>query len=148
VTKESINHQQKVEVSTTKIVRTALLCLLACAAFWARYYFSVKDANRKGRETACTTEKEQEFLGQIVAINRFEYDNFMHGRFFNLRIKMDKSNPKYVDYHYNLKPNIEILDFARVGQKVVKMKGEDICHLTDSTGLKATFKIGKCAAIE
>lgn len=108
----------------------------------------MQETNKKGIENACRENIEQEFTGRIIDIETFDYDNFMHGRFFNLHIRINDSTREYVNYHYNLKPNKEILDFAKVGQIAVKTKGEDIYQLIDSTGEKRTFKIAKCAKIE
>jgi hypothetical protein len=112
------------------------------------YYFSIEKANKEGFEKACKENIEQKFQGHLVDINRFEYDNFMHNRFFNLHIKVNDNTNNYIDYHYNLKPNKEILDFAKTGQIVIKIKGQDTFTLIDTTGVCKTFKIAKCAKYE
>lgn len=134
--------------STTKIILAiALLCILGYVAFWLMYYFSIERSNKQGLEMACKENREQEFVGKILNIDTFEYDNFMYKRFFNLHIRINDSTKEYIDYFYNLKPNEEILDFARPGQKATKIKGEDRFELTDSTGKKKYFVIAKCAKI-
>ena len=132
----------------TAVLTIGLLCLLGYAGFWVKYYFSIQEANKKGLENACRENIEQEFAGRIIDINTFDYDNFMNGRFFNLHIRINDSTKEYVDYHYNLKPNKEILDFAKVGQTAIKIKGEDTFKLTDSMGEQRTFKIAKCAKVD
>ena len=130
------------------VLTIGLLCLIGYAGFWVKYYFSMQEAGKEGLENACRENIEQEFSGRITDISTFDYDNFMHGRFFTLHIRINDSTKGYVDYHYNLKPNNEILDFAKVGQTAVKIKGEDIYQLIDSTGEQGTFKIAECAKIE
>jgi hypothetical protein len=124
------------------------LYLLGYGGFYLKYYFSIREVNKKGLEMACSENKEQEFVGRIININTFDYDNFMHGRFFNLQIRINDSTKECIDYHYNLKPNKEILDFARVGQKATKIKGKDTFILTDSVDNQRSFKIAKCARVE
>ena len=125
-----------------------LLCLIGYVGFSLKYYISIEEANKKGLENACRMNTEQEFKGRIIDINTFDFDSFMHGRFFNLRIMINDSTKEYVDYHYNLKPNKEILDFAKIGQTAIKMMGEDNYQLIDSTGEQRTFIIAKCARNE
>lgn len=134
---------------TIMIVLTiGILCLLGYGGFYLKYYFSIQEANKEGLEMACRENKEREFIGRIIDINTFDYSDYMHGRFFNLQIIINDSTKEYVDYHYNLNPNKDILDFAKVGQKAIKIKGEDTFKLADSTGAQRTFKIAKCAKVE
>ena len=130
------------------VLTIGLLCLLGYAGFWVKYYFSMQEANNEGLENACRENIEQEFSGRIIDINTFDYDNFMRGRFFNLHIRINDSTKEYVDYHYNLKPNKEILDFAKVGQTAIKHRDEITFILIDSTGTEKRFKIAKCADYE
>ncbi len=130
------------------ILVVGLLCILGYAGVWVTYYFAMEKANKEGLEMSCKENIEKEFVGRIIDINTFDYSDFMKGRFFNLHIRINDSTKEYIDYHYNLKPNKEILDFAKVGQQAVKMKGEDTFKLTDSTGIERIFKIAKCAKIE
>ena len=121
-----------------------LISILGFVGVWAIFYFSSEKANEEGLEMGCKENIEQEFKGRIVEINKFEYDSFMHGKFFNIQIKIYDGLNQYIDYQYNLKPNEDILEFAKVGQKVSKIKGEDIFTLMDTNGLKKSFKIAKC----
>ena len=130
------------------ILTIGLICILGYASVWATYYFSMKKANQEALETGCKENIEQEFKGEIVEVERFEYDNFMHNHYFNLHIKVDNNANEYIDYHYNLKPNKNILSFVIKGQKVVKIKGTNTFTIIDSTGIKKSFKIAKCAEYE
>ena len=130
------------------ILVIGLLCILGYSSVWLTYYFSMEKANKEGLEMSCKKNIEQEFVGRIIDINTFDYSDYMHGRFFNLHIRINESTKEFVDYHYNLKPNKEILEFAKVGQKAIKIKGEDTFKLSDSTGIQRTFKIAECAKIE
>lgn len=130
------------------ILTIGLLCLLGYGGFWVSYYFEMQKANKEALEMACRENIEQEFVGRIIDINTFDYSEYMHDRFFNLHIRINDSTKEAVDYHYNLKPNKEILDFAKLGQKVLKVKGQDTFVLTDSTGEEKVFKIAKCAKME
>lgn len=130
------------------ILVVGLVCILGYAGVWLTYYFAIEKANKEGLEMSCKENIEREFVGRIIDINTFDYSDYMHGRFFNLHIRINGSTKEYIDYHYNLKPNKEILDFAKVGQKAIKNKGEDTFKLADSTGVERTFKIAKCAKIE
>ena len=130
------------------ILTIGLICILGYASVWATYYFSMKKANQEALETGCKENIEQEFKGEIVEVERFEYDNFMHNNYFNLHIKVDNNANEYIDYHYNLKPNKNILSFVIKGQKVVKIKGTNTFTIIDSTGIKKSFKIAKCAEYE
>ena len=125
-----------------------LVCVLGYTGIWLTYYFSVSKANKKGLEMACKENKEQEFEGQIVSIDRFEYDEFMNERFFNLKIKTQDTLNQLIDYHYNLKPNKDILEFAAIEQRVIKIKGQENFTIIDFNNNKKTFKIAKCANYE
>ncbi|MFZ4400997.1 MAG: hypothetical protein ACOYO1_13250 [Bacteroidales bacterium] len=104
----------------------------------------MKKANKEVLEISCKENTEQEFVGRIIDINTFDYSDYMNGQFFNLHIRINDSTKEYIDYLYSLKPNREILDFAKVGQKAIMIKGEYTFKLTDSTGVQRTFKIAKC----
>jgi hypothetical protein len=125
-----------------------LVLVLGFAGVWLTYYFSAIKANKQGLETACKENIEQEFVGQVFSIDRYEYSDFMHNRYFNIKIRISDTINSYIDYHYNLKPNKELLDFVKTGQKAIKYKDENTFTLIDSTGIEKIFKIAKCADYE
>lgn len=130
------------------ILLIGLLCIITYAGFWVEYYFAMQEANKEAIEMACKENMERQFEGRLANIERFEYNNDMHNRFFSLHIIISDSTNISIDYQYNLEPNKEILDFAKTGQLAVKVKGEDSFTLMDTTGEKKTFKIAKCAKYE
>jgi hypothetical protein len=126
------------------IVTIGLLGLIAAISFWVLYASSLTKANTEASVRACIENKEQAFQGQLVEVNKFEDDNFMYGRFFNLHIKTNDSLNYTIDYHYNLPQNKELLDFAKKGQIATKIKGADTFTLGDINGVSKVFKIAKC----
>ena len=105
----------------------------------------MKRANEEGLKRQCLRNIDQEFRGTLIEVERFEYDDFMHNRFFNLHIKINDSRNEAVDYHYNLTPKTKlILEFAAKGQTIMKRKGQDTFTIVDLRGNKKEFKIAKC----
>lgn len=133
----------------TRILLTILgFVVLLFVGFWAYYDFSIQESNKEGLEMACNENITHEFEGRIIAIENFDYDKFMHGRFFNLKMKITDSTNAIIDYHYNLEPNTELLEFVAVGQRVIKNKGQNTFVIETDTGERRTFPIAKCADIE
>jgi hypothetical protein len=130
------------------LLAIAMFCLLGYFCMMWMLYSSMSSVNNEQREIHCKEQTAQEFEGRIIDINTFDYSDYMRGRFFNLKIKISDSTNTYVDYHYLLKPNQDILEFAEVGQKVIKSPGKDTFTLVDSTGVQRTFKIAECSPTE
>jgi hypothetical protein len=130
----------------TKIWSTIIgaIILIGFGGVYLTYYLSMKDANEKGKHMKCKENMEQSFLGTVTEINRYDYDQFMNKNFFALSIKTNDTTIKFIDYQFNLEPSKNILDFAKVGQTIIKSKNSDSFDLIDNYGIKRTFKIPYC----
>ena len=125
-----------------------IIGLALYGGFWLAYYFSMQKANREGVKRACEENRKQVFNGVITSINKYEYDSFMNGKFFSIRIeKVDSSNLSFT-YLYLLPENEALLKFIEVGQIAVKEFGSDQLQLIDEQKGARQFFIEKCGLVD
>lgn len=118
--------------------------LLIYFGFWALYYFSMKEANEKGRQMSCQENIQEEFQGKIRTIDRYEYSSFMNENFFGLNIKTNDTLKKSISYQFDIEENKDLLEFVKTGQAIRKERGKDIFLLTTSDGVTKNFKVPDC----
>lgn len=127
---------------TVKIILA--IALIGYTGMWAMYYFSLQNAIKQAVEITCKEKTGQAFRGQIVQVENYEYSDYMFGRYFNLYIRISDTSNYYLDYQYNMKSNEALFEFAKAGQSVIKLKGENTFTLVDTTGSSKAFKIADC----
>jgi hypothetical protein len=141
---------KKTKPLTTKTRNVILIVLLVglfvYGGLWFYIDYSIKQSNLAGLEKSCQANKLADFKGTVKDVERFEYDDYMSGRFLNLRIETDSG--KIVNYHYNLKDNKELSDFVRTGQKTLKAKGMETFILRQPDGTEREFLIADCDKVK
>ncbi|MCB0766475.1 MAG: hypothetical protein KDB95_04620 [Flavobacteriales bacterium] len=124
------------------------IAILGFAGFIGHYSCSIQAANGSGLEGACDELVAQQFTGHVVDIETYDYDSFMHDRFFSILILINDTTKEYVNYQFDLKRNRDMLEYASVGQTAIKEEGAITFLLIDSAGELRQFQIAKCAAID
>ncbi len=137
----------------TKRALNILLLLLASGlvifgGIWFIYYLSMQQANKEGVIIACNENTQEEYIGQVTDIERFEYDEFMNTRFFSIRIETDDSLKKVINYQYNLPDNKYLSDFIEIGQIALKETGSKTFLLSDHQGNERSFLVAKCDMVK
>jgi hypothetical protein len=115
--------------------------------FWLRYYLALEKSSEETKLSKCKDGIEEEFSGTIDRVNRYEYSDFMNKNFFALEILTTDSLDKFKTYHFNLKEYRDILDFANVGQRIKKIKGQDTFILNSDRGQERSFTIPDCRLV-
>lgn len=112
------------------------------------YYLALEKSNKETRLMKCREGITEEFDGVIVGIEKYEYIDFMHGRYFALSISTGSGLNTFVSYQFTVESCRELLDFARLGHTVKKKRGEKTFMLASKTGEERTFVIPHCNIVE
>lgn len=126
------------------ILSIVTIAIIGIAVVYLIYDDAIGEANEEGKKMKCKENTEQSFTGTITEVNRYEYSSFMNKNFFALSIKTADSINKFIDYQFNLETSENVLDFAKVGQTIIKHKGIESFDLIDDQGIEGTFKVPDC----
>lgn len=107
----------------------------------------MQESNQKAVLRKCEENLNESFEAIVTNVERYEYDSFMHGRYFSFSIKTEDSISKSLSYLFNLPENKELLEFIKIGQKVRKQNGNNKFSLTDKTEIRL-FIIPYCDMIK
>lgn len=130
------------------IIILVLAVVIFIGQFYVRYYLAIEKSNKESTITDCTDNINESFKGEIYQINRFEYDSYMNKNFFLIKIKLADSLHSYINYQYVLEPYKEILTYARLGQKVIKVKGKNTFTLYLDSNKTKSFSVPSCKELK
>ncbi len=129
-------------ISIFAFLKTAyfLLGFLALIA----YSQSMGEYNELERIELCELEKKTSYVGHIDKIERYEYNNYMHERVFNLEITTSDSAGERVEYRFDLPDQADLLHQIFIGQKVYKNSGDIDFEIETKDGQRMRFLVPPC----